>query len=108
MRRPAAWAASAILAATILTGCGGGDGDDFCSKAEELSSLNGSEDMSAEDVQASLDELIDSAPDEVKDDLEVLQDALDDPASTDAASLEEATNNLGTYAQDECGIDING
>ncbi len=87
--------AALVLGASLLTGCGGGDGgsssgycDDLKSAKEEFSALDSdSPDMA--DLEKAFDrmhELADEAPDEVKDEWETLDGAITD--LTDA--LDEA------------------
>lgn len=99
MRRIGTWAATAVLGAGLLAGCGGGGGDTeaYCNSLEEAKDAF-SGDMNAasfDELSDKVDDLVDEAPGEVSGDWEKLQDKLDElngaleDAGLSAADLED-------------------
>ena len=95
MKRFGILAATAVLGAGVLTGCGG-DGDDYCdtlSSARDDFSAVGSGDIdSIDDFRDVTSDLADSAPDEVADDWRTIQKAFED--------LESAMDEVGVSMED--------
>jgi predicted nucleic acid-binding Zn-ribbon protein len=105
MQRTTVAAAAAVLAMSVLSGCGDlnssdvmGGTDDYCSAVQDLkdqfSALSG-EDMTGEridDLRSSLEDLEGKAPDSVADDYARLTDALD--------QLEETLGAVGLSISD--------
>lgn len=128
MRRILAIAALMIVVAAGCgddgggSGNGGGDAEAFCDRLRELDAEE-SVNLEDEDGLAALTELIDIAPQDVADNLEELADAAqelndldeDDPESFGAAfeifldpRVLDAISEFGQFAEDECGIEIQG
>ncbi len=91
MKRIGTLAATAVLGATLLTGCGGGT-DAYCDSLDDaqgkFSALNDADASALEDFKNAAEDLEGDAPDEVKDDWGVINSAYDDlEKSLDEAGL---------------------
>jgi len=79
-------AAAAVLGTSLLSGCGGDDGGDYCdtlsSMRDEVTSLDPSGAGGFEELREVTGDLADAAPDEVADDWEAISKAFDDLEST--------------------------
>ena len=72
MRTRQGWAAALLLSAGLLSGCGGGSEEDFCSAFEDLENTEGLTTSESFDL---VDDLAGNAPSEIEDDVEVVDDA---------------------------------
>ena len=97
MKRLTSMLASTVIAASLLTGCGGGS-DEYCdtlkSTQDDFEDFEASDFSNFDEFTERVDELADDAPDEVKDDWKVLADAFNafvdalDEAGLEPADLE--------------------
>jgi hypothetical protein len=119
---PLARTLSAAALALVLVACGDDGGDDtaaFCDRLAAVDDTSSSEELTPEAL-AELESLAEDAPDEVRDSLEhfadigrQLADAGDDPsaqldvlAGLDPEEAEAASTELGTYAREECDLEL--
>lgn len=135
MRRLATTAIG-FLALAGLSACGGGGGgstESFCDVANDINELNasfdGSEQPNFDLARTVADRLVGAAPAEIREDAEVLRDAItafaeafegvedfSDPAALerfnnldiDEERVQTATDNINAFAEEECGITIEG
>jgi hypothetical protein len=112
------WLAVTMVAASVLSACGGSDDSDSEAQPDESATsasapASGAEDpfcQEAEDIvgtgkapdQATIQELADAAPDEIADDFQVLADAMGDPKSADQDAVQEAQVNIQSWGEDNC------
>lgn len=109
-------AVSALLLAAAACGGDGGDSS-FCDAANEVNdTFDSIDDPATEEYSAAVDRLAElDPPSEIADDWAVMVQMLDgiaeidvnDPeAADDLAEAESAANRVGTYLDEECGIEI--
>ncbi len=105
MMKLASFAAVAVLSATALTACGGGNDDkSFSEQAKSAADKAGN--LSADDIAQKFQDLADSAPAELEDDFNTLGDVnLGDISNLDpskAPDLQKAATDISDYIDDKC------
>lgn len=110
-------AAVAAFGVSLLSGCGGGDGNsasDYCAQVKDVAKSDA--DITDEAGLKLAKDVRDSAPDEIKDDWSTFVDFMGmaaggaDPSKIDpskAQDVQKAITNIESYTKDKCGIDLN-
>lgn len=103
-RQPASFVAAALLGASLLTSCGGGD---YCGALEELNDVEPGSDEERELIENAAD----AAPGDVEEEWELVVEASEaDPEDPEAIAA--AFEALGAYvaiaahAQEECDVSV--
>ncbi|HEV2756855.1 MAG TPA: hypothetical protein VG318_13895 [Actinomycetota bacterium] len=87
---------------------GGGDAQAFCSKQEELDSLDTAD---PEEMSAAIDDLVADAPEEISDDIQLIADTLEqlqdasspeDLEGVDTDELEAASERIESWVEENC------